>query len=114
MKDGSFSIEHGVPGDQQESMFMNSTLSTHGDALTISIAVHPNFPPDLDTRNEAAVEEFLRQAFEPLQAQGFDIRSEEHTSELQSLMRISYAVFCLQKHNKPKANQQNLADTQKK
>src|SRR3546814_558996 len=27
----------------------------------------------------------------------FDIRSEEHTSELQSLMRISYAVFCLKK-----------------
>src|SRR3546814_9671620 len=26
-------------------------------------------------------------------------RSEEHTSELQSLMRISYAVFCLQQHN---------------
>src|SRR3546814_6871968 len=30
-------------------------------------------------------------------------RSEEHTSELQSLMRISYAVFCLKK----KKNQQN-------
>src|SRR3546814_8273894 len=29
------------------------------------------------------------------------IRSEEHTSELQSLMRISYAVFCLQKKTKP-------------
>src|SRR3546814_8740175 len=29
-----------------------------------------------------------------------DFRSEEHTSELQSLMRISYAVFCLKK-NKP-------------
>src|SRR3546814_2154486 len=28
-------------------------------------------------------------------------RSEEHTSELQSLMRISYAVFCL-KHNRPR------------
>src|SRR3546814_5189004 len=27
------------------------------------------------------------------------IRSEEHTSELQSLMRISYAVFCLKKKN---------------
>src|SRR3546814_9293874 len=26
------------------------------------------------------------------------VRSEEHTSELQSLMRISYAVFCLKKH----------------
>src|SRR3546814_9685549 len=29
-------------------------------------------------------------------------RSEEHTSELQSLMRISYAVFCLQKKKKKK------------
>src|SRR3546814_4828840 len=29
-------------------------------------------------------------------------RSEEHTSELQSLMRISYAVFCLQKINENK------------
>src|SRR3546814_2631274 len=28
-----------------------------------------------------------------------DSRSEEHTSELQSLMRISYAVFCLKKNN---------------
>src|SRR3546814_6485632 len=31
-------------------------------------------------------------------------RSEEHTSELQSLMRISYAVFCLKKKNKHKQN----------
>src|SRR3546814_10472986 len=30
----------------------------------------------------------------------FAARSEEHTSELQSLMRISYAVFCLKKKNK--------------
>src|SRR3546814_9705606 len=29
-----------------------------------------------------------------------EIRSEEHTSELQSLMHISYAVFCLKKKNK--------------
>src|SRR3546814_7736655 len=33
---------------------------------------------------------------------GIDLRSEEHTYELQSLMRISYAVFCLKK----KTNQQ--------
>src|SRR3546814_8519011 len=33
-----------------------------------------------------------------------EIRSEEHTSELQSLMRISYAVFCLKK--KKKTNEQ--------
>src|SRR3546814_5566613 len=31
------------------------------------------------------------------------VRSEEHTSELQSLMRISYAVFCLKKKKKPDA-----------
>src|SRR3546814_1996553 len=31
-------------------------------------------------------------------------RSEEHTSELQSLMRISYAVFCLKKKNKTHQN----------
>src|SRR3546814_5401594 len=30
---------------------------------------------------------------------GWSRRSEEHTSELQSLMRISYAVFCLKKKN---------------
>src|SRR3546814_7965701 len=33
---------------------------------------------------------------------GTIIRSEEHTSELQSLMRISYAVFCLKNTHKPK------------
>src|SRR3546814_5838118 len=41
----------------------------------------------------AVVEVVLRQV-----AQVVD-RSEEHTSELQSLMRISYAVFCLKKKN---------------
>src|SRR3546814_10817139 len=39
-------------------------------------AIHAAFPPD-------------------------KVRSEEHTSELQSLMRTSYAVFCLKKKNKP-------------
>src|SRR3546814_4405175 len=38
------------------------------------------------------------------------LRSEEHTSELQSLMRISYAVFCLKKKNKttPKVKTTNI------
>src|SRR3546814_7549305 len=36
-------------------------------------------------------------------------RSEEHTSELQSLMRISYAVFCLKK--KKKTNNNNYTNT---
>src|SRR3546814_4021602 len=34
------------------------------------------------------------------------LRSEEHTSELQSLMRISYAVFCLKKKKTPTLNRQ--------
>src|SRR3546814_10411094 len=34
-------------------------------------------------------------------------RSEEHTSELQSLMRISYAVFCLKKKTTKKTQRQN-------
>src|SRR3546814_5868727 len=34
-------------------------------------------------------------------------RSEEHTSELQSLMRISYAVFCLKKKKKTQTTQHN-------
>src|SRR3546814_10475307 len=38
------------------------------------------------------------------------LRSEEHTSELQSLMRISYAVFCLQK-KKYKSSATKLLDT---
>src|SRR3546814_3639563 len=38
------------------------------------------------------------------------LRSEEHTSELQSLMRISYAVFCLKKTTNPETNQ-NLQST---
>src|SRR3546814_8898064 len=42
-------------------------------------------------------------AFDPLDIEPCQIleRSEEHTSELQSLMRISYAVFCLKKKKRP-------------
>src|SRR3546814_4151848 len=40
---------------------------------------------------------------------GRSVRSEEHTSELQSLMRISYAVFCLKK--KKNTNPQRVGDT---
>src|SRR3546814_3607272 len=42
-------------------------------------------------------------------------RSEEHTSELQSLMRISYAVFCLKKKKTPtpKNNQPTISPSQK-
>src|SRR3546814_3162384 len=41
-------------------------------------------------------------------------RSEEHTSELQSLMRISYAVFCLKKKKKQSNNKRTENDATKK
>src|SRR3546814_7628126 len=40
------------------------------------------------------------------------LRSEEHTSELQSLMRSSYAVFCLKKKNKYKKDSEDERITQ--
>src|SRR3546814_4712644 len=56
----------------------------------------------LARREKAAIENIAQaetQALQEVRAQAVDIaiRSEEHTSELQSLMRISYAVFCLKK-----------------
>src|SRR3546814_2813722 len=45
----------------------------------------------------AVPEAEIAQALDALRAHPLGIRSEEHTSELQSLMRISYAVFCLKK-----------------
>src|SRR3546814_8935004 len=47
-------------------------------------------------RSASEVRFRIRQRFGPL-LEDQAIRSEEHTSELQSLMRISYAVFCLKK-----------------
>src|SRR3546814_8046529 len=41
-----------------------------------------------------------------------DVRSEEHTSELQSLMRISYAVFCLKKQKTPHSTQKKTEQAQ--
>src|SRR3546814_2298377 len=47
-----------------------------------------------------------RQAGQHQHDRSISTRSEEHTSELQSLMRISYAVFCLKK--KIKTNKSNI------
>src|SRR3546814_5835427 len=58
--------------------------------------------PDLKARLESHASETHRQAERLkgcLDRRGTS-RSEEHTSELQSLMRISYAVFCLKKQKK--------------
>src|SRR3546814_2771132 len=43
----------------------------------------------------------------------YEERSEEHTSELQSLMRLSYAVFCLKKKNTTKRSLSSIKQTSK-
>src|SRR3546814_10063285 len=54
----------------------------------------PPYVPPISTENKQPAQT------EPEKKQPPVKRSEEHTSELQSLMRISYAVFCLKKKNK--------------
>src|SRR3546814_3720751 len=63
-------------------------------ASPIPLAASVSVPaPAADPRPEAKREQ------KPKPATPSPARSEEHTSELQSLMRISYAVFCLKKKN---------------
>src|SRR3546814_4332015 len=66
--------------------------------------------PRLRMRSTRTRERCMRERFRSQQAvhrvrvaQRFQVRSEEHTSELQSLMRNSYAVFCLKKKKQTKA-----------
>src|SRR3546814_8048915 len=82
-----------------------------GDALVI-IAFEPTEQITLVAQEQGAfdLEQIGREPFEadrrigpvrplPEILANAGLRSEEHTSELQSLMRISYAVFCLKKKN---------------
>src|SRR3546814_2410043 len=88
------------------------------DAVTTHTLHLENLAAVLYTGNYS---QFERQRAErlTLQAVHYDKqqreRSEEHTSELQSLMRISYAVFCLKKKthrkNKIKAEYMNMTHT---
>src|SRR3546814_6014769 len=81
------------------------TLSLH-DALPISLA-------DMIRRHSSGQQvggdlsiRLIGQGDEPVSMRVVGVRSEEHTSELQSLMRISYAVFCLKKKKNKNKNQQ--------
>src|SRR3546814_3925170 len=50
----------------------------------------------------------LPRRFQTKEDEFVGMRSEEHTSELQSLMRISYAVFCLKKKKKKNENRNTI------
>src|SRR3546814_9990041 len=70
-----------------------------------SAAPPPRLPVDLVTQMEPEPVWNARQVVpnaRPIPESSYIVRSEEHTSELQSLMRISYAVFCLKKKQQTK------------
>src|SRR3546814_1155295 len=67
----------------------------------ISGMIHEiNQDPEFRQRLENDGMAMLDVGYEQMDAFMAKMRSEEHTSELQSLMRISYAVFCLKKKKK--------------
>src|SRR3546814_4357252 len=85
------------------------TLEIHaerGPANTKGIAEFNYFVAVLGPDKEILTRENFTSV---VQFQGTDteVRSEEHTSELQSLMRISYAVFCLKKQKNIYRRNQN-------
>src|SRR3546814_3312836 len=69
--------------------------------------------PDAGGRDRRPVDRLSRrQGSERPQVRSQATRSEEHTPELQSLMRISYAVFCLKKKNKSTVQIRNIVDVE--
>src|SRR3546814_5866819 len=77
----------------------NSFALQHDDELILCFMPVPLAGPCAGLQRDD-VDAKVGQAGRPGQALRVPARSEEHTSELQSLMRISYAVFCLKKKNK--------------
>src|SRR3546814_2005550 len=85
-----------VRGDYAGAGADSLFLTTRGEAMT-----RQNFWMRIKRHAQAAG---IRSALSPhtlRHAFATHLRSEEHTSELQSLMRISYAVFCLKKKKTP-------------
>src|SRR3546814_1821185 len=72
---------------------------THANFRLPKPTEFPARHPFRNEKNHQKLLEYLQQRL-MLGKNARDERSEEHTSELQSLMRISYAVFCLKKKNK--------------
>src|SRR3546814_2757287 len=74
-------------------------LMAHQKASDLFITA--GMPPSIKVNGK--ISPITQNPLTPQQARDLVLnRSEEHTSELQSLMRISYAVFCLKKKNKNK------------
>src|SRR3546814_7344117 len=75
------------------------------EIVVIAVA-HALAQESFDLAAVEAVDRTAEPVGDPLAALDAVVKSEEHTSELQSLMRISYAVFCLKNKNKYKRQKQ--------
>src|SRR3546814_4228719 len=86
------------------TLFRSLVASLRRIGLTVENGFrYAHLPPDERAAIERGVADGLAIIREKTRHLGtLSGRSEEHTSELQSLMRISYAVFCLKKKNKTK------------
>src|SRR3546814_8595315 len=85
--------DRGISG--KESIVPHRSRTEPFDAVLVSALDSAGLAviiTDLDLEPPGPIIRYVNRMFE-------DMRSEEHTSELQSLMRISYAVFCLKKKN---------------
>src|SRR3546814_8384159 len=85
-----------------DTLFPYTTLFRSPRASVTPCLGHRSRHPHCTTRIRLPTPCDLSACFNCLRSGGPDnspFRSEEHTSELQSLMRISYAVFCLKKKN---------------
>src|SRR3546814_6222875 len=86
---------HAVPLSRQALAILEGMRGLSGNGKYVFPSVRTRARPISDNTINAALRR-LGYSKEQMTAHGFR-RSEEHTSELQSLMRISYAVFCLKK-----------------
>src|SRR3546814_5366018 len=82
----------------RSTILLGPMIATSGRLITGVVAIPPNGPSEVIVSVDPESSSDLA-----LPVRAASARSEEHTSELQSLMRISYAVFCLKK-NKQKNN----------
>src|SRR3546814_10522477 len=97
--DQSRKVISGAPFDDGKDSALWADAQAKADALAKDGKITAERAAELKEDARKALLEVVKPAYERVIA--FAERSEEHTSELQSLMRISYAVFCLKKKKDP-------------
>src|SRR3546814_13841383 len=88
-------LTHSFPTRRSSDLWRVMPTASHSWNASVPISAVDTWPVSTTIGIESSKASVM-----PVTALVAPGRSEEHTSELQSLMRISYAVFCLQKKNK--------------